>query len=69
MLSTERVIQLDNDGDRHDDIKFLERVKKLTLLASNSFHSLKISNQWNIPSNHRHEISKGKFPCDNCGGK
>ena len=39
ILNTERVVQLENDGDRHDDRKFLERLKKLTLLASNSVHS------------------------------
>ena len=50
---------MENDGDRHDDRKFLERLKKLTLLASNSVHSLNISNHWNIPYNHRHVMSKG----------
>ena len=43
MLNTERVIQLENYGDRHDDSKFLERVKKLTLLVINSFHYLNLS--------------------------
>ena len=33
-------MQLDNDGDRHDASKFLERVKKITILAINSFYSL-----------------------------
>ena len=67
MLDTYRVIQLDNYGDRHDDKKCLERVKNLTLLASNSFPSLTFSNHWNIPCNHQHVISKGKVPCGNCG--
>ena len=67
MLNTDRSIQLDNDGGRHYNIKFLERVKKLTLLASKSFHSLNVSNQWNISSNHRHGMANGKGPCDNCG--
>ena len=39
MLNTERIIQLENEGDRHDDMKLLKRAKKLTMLASNSFHS------------------------------
>ena len=46
MLNTERVIQLENDGDRHDNRKCPERVNKVTLLASNSLHSLNVSNQW-----------------------
>ena len=49
-------MQLDNDGDRHDNRKFLERVNKLTLLASKSFQSLNISNQWNIPMENSHVI-------------
>ena len=60
MLNTERFVHLENDGDRRDIIKFLERVKNLTLLASNSFHSLNVSNQLNIPSNHQYNIDKGK---------
>ena len=60
---------MDNDGDSHDNIKCLERVKKLTLLASNSFHYLNVSNQWNIPSNYNNGMAKEKGPCDNCGGK
>ena len=69
MLNTKSVIKLENDGDRHYNRKFLEKVKKITLLASNSFHSLNISNQWNIPYNHRHVMAKRKFPCDNCDGE
>ena len=69
MLNTEKVIQLDNYGDRHENRKFLERVKEITLLASNSFHSLNISNQWKIPSNLQHGMTNGKCPCDNCSGK
>ena len=68
MLNIERVIQLENAGDRHDDRKYLERVEKLTLLASNSFHYLKFFNHMNIPSNYRHGMSKVKPPCDSCGG-
>ena len=67
MLNIERVIQLDNDGDMHYNRKCLERLKKITILASNSFHSLKFSNQWNITSNHWHGMEEGKVPCDNCG--
>ena len=69
MLNTERAIQLENDGDMHDDRKCLERLKNLTLLASKSFQYLNISNNWKIPSNHRHRMEKGKGPCDNCGGE
>ena len=69
MLNTEKFIQLDNDGDRHDESKCLERVNNLTLLASKFFHYLHISNHWNIPSNHRHGIAKVKGPCDNCNGE
>ena len=69
MLSNERVIQLENDGDRNDVSKFLERVKKLTIFKSNSFHSLNVSNHWNIPSNNQNRIAKGKGPCNNCGGE
>ena len=68
ILNTEKVIQLENDGDRQDNRKCLERVKKLTLLASNYFQSLNVSNQWNIPYNHWHSMANGKGPCDNCGG-
>ena len=60
---------MENDGYRYDNRKFLERVKKLTILASKYLHSLNIFNQWNIPSNHRHEMDKGKGSCDNCGRK
>ena len=69
ILNNERVIQLENYGDRHDDRKRLEMAKKLTLLASNSFHSLRCSNNWKISSNHWHGIDKGKVPCNNCGGE
>ena len=67
MLNTERVIHLENDGDRHNDNKCLERLKKLTLLASNSFHSLNVSKHLKIPYNHWHVMAKGKVPCYNCG--
>ena len=68
MLNYERVVKLENEVDMNDDRKFLERVKKITLLASNSFHSLNVSNHWNIPYNHRHGMAKVKVPCDNCDG-
>ena len=60
---------MENDGDRHDKIKCLERVKKLTLLASNSFHYLNVSNQWNIQYNNRNDMAKGQGPCENCGDR
>ena len=69
ILNIERVLKLKKDDDRHDNKKFLEMMKKLTLLASNSFHYLNVSNQWNIPSNHRDNMAKGKSPWGNCGGK
>ena len=73
MINTERLIQLENDVDRHNDRKCLEKMKKITLLVSNSFHSLNVSKYWSIPSNHRHrivtEFPKWKIPCDNCGGE
>ena len=69
ILNTERVVQLDNDGDRHDNRKFLERGKEITLWDINSFHTLKFSYQWNFPSNHQQEMAKGKGSCDNYGGK
>ena len=43
MLNTERVVQLENYGDRHGDRKCLEMVKKITLLESKSFHYLNVS--------------------------
>ena len=67
MINTDRVIQLENYGDSHDDRKFLERVKKISMLASNSFHSLIFFNHWNIPSYHGHVMAKGKVSFDNCG--
>ena len=63
MINTERVINLENDGDRHDERKCLGMVKKLTLLGSNSFHYLNIYNHWNIPSNNLYGMSKVKGPC------
>ena len=69
MLNTERVIQLENDGYEHDDRKCLDSVKNIYMLESNSFHSLNVSNNWNIPSNHWHGMDKGKVLCDNCGGE
>ena len=66
MINTERVIQLDNDGNRHDDSKCLERAKKLTLLESNSLHSLNVSNHLNIIYNHWKGITKGRCQCYNC---
>ena len=44
-------------------------LKKLTLLASNSFHYLNVFNQCNIPYDHRHGMSKGKVTCDNFDGE
>ena len=67
IMNTE--IQLDNDGDRNDNTKLLERVNNLTLLASDSFHYLNVYNQCNIPSNHWHSTTKGKGTCNNCGGE
>ena len=67
ILNNEMVIQLYNDVDRYDYKKFFEKVKKLALLSSNSFPSLKFSNHWNIRSNHWHDMAKVKGPCDNCG--
>ena len=58
---------MENDGDRHDNRKFLESTNKLTLLASSSFRYLNVSNQYNIPSNYQNSMAKGKGPCDNCG--
>ena len=69
MLNTERFVYLENNGDRRDIRKCLERVKNLTLLASNSFHSLNVSNQLNIPSNNQYDIDKRKGQCDNCSGE
>ena len=69
MLNTERFIQLENDGDMHDNTKWLETAKNLTLLASNYFHYLNVSNQWNIPYNHQNGMAKGKWPFYNCDGK
>ena len=69
IINIERVIKLKNDGDRQNNKKFLERMKKLTLLESKSFHYLNVSNQWNIPSNHGENMTKGKSPWGNCGGK
>ena len=69
ILNTERVIQLENNGDMHDDRKCLEMMKELIMLESNSFHFLNVSNNWNITSNHRNGMSNGKSPCDNCGGE
>ena len=63
------VIMLENDVDLHDDRKLLEILKKLTMFASNSFHSLNVSNHWNTPSNDWHGMAKVKFPFDNCGGE
>ena len=67
ILNTERVIQLENDGDMHDNRKCIKRVNKLNILASNSFHSLNVSNQWDIPSNIWNGMSKGRGACDHCG--
>ena len=60
---------MENDGDRHDDRKFIERVNNITLLASKSFHSLNVSNRWNIPYNHQHGMAKRKYIFDNFGGE
>ena len=68
MLNIENVIQLENDGDRHDNSKLIDRVKKINLLAINYFHSINVSNQRNIPSNHWHGMDKENISWDNCGG-
>ena len=69
ILNTYRIVQFDNYLDRHDYSKCFERVKKLTLLSSNSFRYLNVSNRCNIPYNHWHEMVKEKFSCDNCCGE
>ena len=38
MINTERFVQLENGGDRHNNSKCFERVKNINLLASNSLH-------------------------------
>ena len=60
---------MENDWDRRDNRKCLERMKHLTLLASNYLYSLNVSNQWNGPYNHWHGMDKGKGPCNNCAVK
>jgi len=70
LLNSERVIQLTKTGGLHNNAQCLARVKKFTLMASNSFHSLNVSNSWNIPSSRRHVVAQGRKPatCDNCDG-
>jgi hypothetical protein len=69
LLITERVKQLENSAEQHDNALCLKRVKALTLLESNSFHSLNVSGHWNIPTNRHHGMSQhGNVSCDNCRG-
>ena len=67
LLNGERVQALEETSEKYSNSACLERVKKITTLAANSFHSLNVSNQWNIPSNRRHSVAV-KGTCDNCGG-
>jgi len=69
LLNTERVQQLENSAERHNNAQCLQRVRSLPLLAKKSFHSLNVSDHWNIPSNRRHGMAqRGNVSCNNCGG-
>ena len=44
-------------------------MNKITLVVSNYFHYLNVSNNWNTTSKHRHDMAKEKGPCNYCGGE
>ena len=50
MINTDSASQIESDGATVNYKMTLERVKKITLMENNSFHSLNVFNTWNIPS-------------------
>ena len=53
ILNTERFKQMEYGGSTVDDNSTLERVKNITFMANSSFHSLNVSNNWNITRSHK----------------
>ena len=62
MLNNERIRQMEYDGKTVNYKRNLDRVKKITLMVKNSFHSLNVSNAWNINGIHKNLLE----PCYNC---
>ena len=53
ILHAERVRQMESDGDIVNNKKNLEKVKYITLMVKNSFHSLNVPNTCSIPIIHK----------------
>ena len=52
-MNNECVNQMESDGSAVEDKRTLKRVKNINIVASNSFHSMNMSNTWENPIIHK----------------
>ena len=65
LYTTDKVRQMRAVSGRRDSNTNLAAVQKLCSEANDVFHSLNLTNKWNIPQSHRADAVG--FACDNCG--
>ena len=65
LYTTDKVRQMRAVSGRRDSNTTLAAVQKLCSEANDVFHSLNLTNKWNIPQSHRADAVG--FACDNCG--
>jgi hypothetical protein len=65
LYTTDKVRQMRAVSGRRDSSTTLAAVQKLCSEANDVFHSLNLTNKWNIPQGHRADAVV--FACDNCG--
>ena len=65
LYTTDKVRQMRAVSGRRDSNTTLVAVQKLCSEANDVFHSLNLTNKWNIPQGHRADAVG--FACDNCG--
>ena len=63
MIITDCVRHMESGVDTVNSKRTMERVKNITLVEKHSFHSLNVSNTWNIPSRHK-KLLVTSFNCD-----
>jgi hypothetical protein len=65
LYTTDKVRQMRAVSGKRDSNTTLVAVQKLCSEANDVFHSLNLTNKWNIPQGHRADAVG--FACDNCG--
>ncbi len=65
LYTTDKVHQMRAVSGRRDSSTTLAAVQKPCSKANDVFHSLNLTNKWNIPQGRR--VDAVVFACDNCG--